>query len=320
MLNDAVNKQTSIEKKSIDTIRAIALDSVNKAQSGHTGTAMSLAPLAYLLFTKILNYNNEDTTWINRDRFILSGGHVSILHYAMLYLTNSGLELDDLKEFRQLGSLTPGHPEVGHTKGIEYTTGPLGQGFSNGVGCAISEKHLRARFGSELVDHFIYVTCGDGDMQEGISHEAASLAGHLKLGKLIYFYDDNKITIDGPTDLSMSDNTALRFESYNWHVQDIGENGENLEALEEAIINAQNETEKPSLIIIRTHIAYPSKKFLDTSAGHGAILDEDEIVAVKEKIELSTTPFDYDPKVIENFSNLAETRRDAYKKMVSKLY
>lgn len=299
-----------IDTKTIDTIRAIALDSINKAQSGHTGTAMSLAPLAYVLFTKIMNYNPDNPQWINRDRFILSGGHVSILQYAMLYLTGYDVSLEDLKNFRQLGSKTPGHPEVGHTEGIEYTTGPLGQGFANGVGCAIAEKHLNATFEDDLIDHYTYVTCGDGDMQEGITHEAASLAAHLGLGKLIVFYDDNHITIDGPTELSMSENVGMRFEAYGWHVQDIGEQAENLDAIENAIQNAQQEKTKPSLIIIRSHIAYPSKKFLDTPAGHGAILDDEEIISVKETMGLSTTPFDYDETIVDHVREQVEKRKE----------
>ena len=215
-----------LEALAINTIRCIAMDAPHKAKSGHQGTAMALAPLAHVLFTRVLRYSANYPDWANRDRFILSAGHASILQYAMLYLTGFGLTIDDIRNFRLWDSLTPGHPEVGHTTGVEVTTGPLGQGFANAVGMAISERWMRAKYGSEKIDHRIYAICGDGDLSEGISHEAASLAGQQKLGRLICIYDDNHITIDGPTELSLQDNAAKRFEAYGWHVIDIGEAGE----------------------------------------------------------------------------------------------
>ncbi|MBV8958953.1 MAG: transketolase, partial [Actinobacteria bacterium] len=208
------------------------MDAPQKANSGHPGTAMALAPLAHVLFTRIMRYDPADVAWPDRDRFILSAGHASILLYSMLYLTGYGLTLDDIREFRQWGSLTPGHPEIHHTRGVEVTTGPLGQGFADGVGMGIAERYLRARFGPEVIDHHTFVICSDGDLEEGISHEAASLAGHLQLGRLVYVYDDNHISIDGPTDLSFSDDSAERFEAYGWHVDRVGEIANDTDALE----------------------------------------------------------------------------------------
>lgn len=206
--------QTDLEELGINVIRALGMDGPRQANSGHQGTAMALAPLAHVLFTRILKYDASDPEWPDRDRFVLSAGHASILIYSMLYLTGHGLELEDLKQFRQWGSATPGHPEAGHTAGVEVTTGPLGQGIANSVGLAMAEAHLRATFGEDLCDHFTYVIAGDGDLSEGVSHEAASLAGHLGLGRLIAIYDDNKISIDGPTDLALSDDAEARFSAY----------------------------------------------------------------------------------------------------------
>ena len=230
---------------------------------------MSLAPLAHVLFSRIMNFDSANPDWYDRDRFILSPGHASILQYTLLHLYGFGITNQDLQEFRQWDSATPGHPENFHTKGVEVTTGPLGAGFSNGVGMAIAEENLRARLGSEVCDHYIYGFCSDGDMEEGISHEAASLAGHLGLGRLIFIYDDNKITIDGNTSITFSDNTADRFRAYGWDVQEVGEIGEDLDALEAAINKAKAVTDKPSFIVLRTEIAFPAPESTGDHHAHG---------------------------------------------------
>ncbi|HRW38645.1 MAG TPA: transketolase, partial [Aquihabitans sp.] len=221
-----------LELRAINTIRGLAMDLPQAANSGHQGTAMALAPLAHVLWTRIMRYDPTEPAWFDRDRFVLSAGHASVLLYSMLHLTGYDLSLDDLRAFRQWGSRTPGHPERGHTAGVEVTTGPLGQGVGNGVGLGIAEAHLRARFGADVCDHHTFVICGDGDLSEGISHEAASLAGHLGLGRLVYVYDDNHITIDGPTELALTDDAAGRFEAYGWHVQQLGEAANDLDVLE----------------------------------------------------------------------------------------
>ncbi len=275
-----------LEQKAINVIRGLAMDAVQKANSGHPGTPMALAPLAHVLFTRIMNYDAADSKWPDRDRFVLSCGHASMLLYSMLYLTGYGLTLDDLKNFRQWGSPTPGHPEYGHTNGVEVTTGPLGQGFANGVGMALAEANLRARFGPEICDHRIFAVAGDGCLEEGVSHEAASLAGHLGLGRLVYVYDDNHITIDGPTELSYSDDVHKRFEGYGWHVHNVGEVANDLDAIEAAVREGIAEDSRPSLIILRSHIGWPSPKYTDTAAAHGNPLGEDEIRAVKEILDM----------------------------------
>ena len=272
---------SDLEIRQINTIRALALDAVKKANSGHTGTAMALAPLAHVLFTKVMKYDSSVPSWPDRDRFILSAGHASMLLYSMLYLTGFGLELDDIKDFRQMGSRTPGHPEVGATPGVEVTTGPLGQGIANAVGMGLAERHLKERLGSDVVDHKIWTICGDGDLMEGVSHEAASLAGHQKLGNLVVIYDDNRITIDGTTDLAMSDNAEKRFEAYGWNVRNLGEASEDTELLEEALLGAANETDKPTLLILQSHIGFPAPNAVDTPAAHGAITDDIEILGAK---------------------------------------
>ena len=277
---------TDIEQRAINVIRGLAMDAPQKANSGHPGTAMALAPLAHVLFTRIMRYDPADVAWPDRDRFILSAGHASILLYSMLYLTGYGLTLDDIREFRQWGSLTPGHPEIHHTRGVEVTTGPLGQGFADGVGMGIAERYLRARFGPEVIDHHTFVICSDGDLEEGISHEAASLAGHLQLGRLVYVYDDNHISIDGPTDLSFSDDSAERFEAYGWHVDRVGEIANDTDALEAALRRAMAVEDRPSLIVLRSHIGYPSPKFTDTAKAHGSPLGADEVRATKEILGL----------------------------------
>src|SRR5690348_13752799 len=259
-----IQEQTPIQKNTleelcINTIRTLSMDGVQKANSGHPGTAMALAPLTYLLWTRFMHYNPHNPAWANRDRFILSAGHASMLLYSMLHLTGYDLPLEELKSFRQWGSRTAGHPEYGHTPGVETTTGPLGQGFANGVGMAIAERFRASQYNRPdhtLIDHYIYAIASDGDLMEGVTAEAASLAGFLKLGKLIYFYDDNSITIEGSTDLAFGEDVGRRFEGYNWHVQRIADVN-NLEALEQAIAAAQAD-ERPSLIITRTHIGYGS--------------------------------------------------------------
>jgi len=243
---------------------------------------MALAPLAHVLFSKVMNYDAADPNWPDRDRFILSAGHASMLLYSMLYLTGHGLEIEDIKQFRQLGSQTPGHPEVHLTPGVEVTTGPLGQGIANAVGMALAERHLRSRLGSEIVNHRIWAICGDGDLMEGISHEAASLAGHQQLGNLVVIYDDNRITIDGGTDLTLSDDAQQRFEAYGWHVNNLGDASEDVAALEGALTEAAAQSDRPSLVIIRSHIAFPAPNAMDTPGAHGAITDETEIAAAKE--------------------------------------
>jgi transketolase len=275
-----------LERRGIDVIRGLALDGPQAAKSGHQGTAMALAPLAHVLWTRVLRYDAADPEWADGDRLILSAGHASILLYSMLHLTGAGLELEDLKAFRQWESRTPGHPEAGHTRGVEVTTGPLGQGFGNAVGMAIAERYLRSRFGSELIDHHTFVIAGDGDLSEGVSHEAASLAGHLGLGRLVVVYDDNHISIDGVTELALSDDAAGRFRAYGWHVQEIGEAAEDLDALERALLAGKAEQDRPSLIIVRSHIAYPSAKHTDDPAAHGNPFDAEEIAATKARMGL----------------------------------
>jgi transketolase len=224
------------------------MDGPQRANSGHPGTAMALAPLAHVLFTRVMRYEASEPEWPDRDRFVLSNGHASILQYSMLYLTGYGLELEDLREFRQFGSRTPGHPEVHHAPGIEVTTGPLGQGFAQGVGLALAERFLRHKFGPGVCDHHTFAFCGDGDLMEGVSHEAASLAGHLGLGRLVYVFDDNHITIDGPTELSTGDDVGQRFEAYGWHVVHLGESANDLDVLEEGLRAGVAEADRPSLI------------------------------------------------------------------------
>ncbi|MDP9386921.1 MAG: transketolase [Actinomycetota bacterium] len=275
-----------LEQLGINVIRGLAMDAPQKANSGHPGTAMALAPLAHVLWTRVMRHDPSEPDWPDRDRFVLSVGHASILLYTMLHLTGYELTLDDLKAFRQWGSKTPGHPEVHHTKGVEVTTGPLGQGFANAVGMGIAERWLRARFGPEVCDHHTFVFCSDGDLQEGISHEAASLAGHLGLGRLVYVYDDNHITIDGPTELSYSEDVPKRFEAYGWHVDPIGEVANDTDALEDALRRAMAVEDRPSLIVLRSHIGWPSPKYTDTKEAHGNPFGEDEVRATKEVLGL----------------------------------
>jgi transketolase len=270
--------KVDIEQRSIDTIRTLAMDAVQKANAGHPGTAMALAPIAYLLYTEVMDHNPANPQWSDRDRFILSAGHACILQYATLHLTGYNLSLQDLERFRQWDSLTPGHPEVHHTPGIEATTGPLGQGIANGVGFAMAERYNRPY--DEIVDHHVYAICSDGDLMEGVSNEAASIAGTLGLGKLIYFYDDNHITIDGTTWISFTEDKAARFEALGWHVQQVKDVND-LGALRKAIGRAQAETRRPSMIVVHSHIGFGAPHAVDTAGAHGAPLGEDEVRAAK---------------------------------------
>jgi transketolase len=272
---------TDIDQRAIAVIRGLAMDAPHKARSGHQGTAMALAPLAHVLWSRILRYDAGDPHWDDRDRFVLSAGHASILLYSMLYLTGHGLELDDLVDFRQWGSATPGHPEVHHTAGVEVTTGPLGQGIANAVGMAIAERYNRTVFGAELSDHHTFVIAGDGCLSEGVSHEAASLAGHLGLGRLVVVYDDNHITIDGPTELALNDDAAARFRAYGWHVEEIGETAEDLDVMEAALRRAMAVEDRPSLVVRRSHIGFPSPDKTDDPHAHGYALMDAEIAATK---------------------------------------
>ena len=283
----------NLEKTCINNLRMLSADMVEKAKSGHPGMPMGAAAMAFVLWTKFLRHNPGNPAWPNRDRFVLSAGHGSALLYALLHLTGYDLSLEELKNFRQWGSKTPGHPEFGHTTGVEVTTGPLGQGIANAVGMAIAERHLASYFnrtGYDIVDHYTYAIAGDGDLMEGVSHEAASLAGNLKLGKLICFYDDNHITIEGPTEIAFTEDRAQRFEAYEWHVQRVSD-GNDTEALAAAIRAAQAEKGKPSIIMVRTHIGYGSPHKQDTSSAHGSPLGAEEIMLTRENLDWPQTPF-----------------------------
>jgi transketolase len=308
MTSAATDKQ-ALDKLCIDTIRTLSMDAVQKANSGHPGTPMALAPIAYLLYTRVMRHNPQNANWWDRDRFVLSAGHASMLLYSMLYLTGYGLTLDDIKNFRQIGSPTAGHPEYGHAAGIETTTGPLGQGIANSVGLALAERMLAERFnkpGHQIVDHHTYTIASDGDMQEGVQSEAASVAGHLGLGRLIAFYDDNHISIEGDTALSFSEDVGKRYEAYGWHVQNLGEDIE-LERVEEALEAARAETDKPSLIIIRTHIAPGSPNKQDTESAHGSPLGEEEVKLTKEAYGWpSEEPFFVPQEALDHFRECLE--------------
>lgn len=297
---------TEIEQLGINVIRGISMDGPAAANSGHQGTAMALAPLAHVLWTRVMNYDPARPDWADRDRFVLSIGHASILQYAMLHLTGYNLSADDLKNFRQWDSMTPGHPEAGHTDGVEVTTGPLGQGFANAVGLAIAERYLRSTFGDDVMNHHTYVVMGDGCLSEGVSHEAASLAGHQGLGHLVAFYDDNHITIDGKTELALSDDAAKRFEAYGWQVINIGEAGEDLDAIEAAINQAKADTSRPSLIIVRSHIGFPSPTLTDHHSAHGLAFGDDEIAATKAVMGLPNEPF-HIPAEVKDYYTAAGT-------------
>ncbi len=286
-----------IDELCINTIRTLSIDAVQAANSGHPGAPMGLAPAAYLLWTRMMKHNPKNPQWPDRDRFVLSGGHASMLLYSLLHLTGYGLSLDELKHFRQWGSKTPGHPEYGHTPGVETTTGPLGQGFANAVGMAIAERHLAAvynRPGHDIVDHYTFVMCGDGDMMEGITAEAASLAGHLGLAKLVCLYDDNKISIEGSTDLAFTENVALRFTAYNWHVLRV-DDGNDREAILGAIASAKAQTRQPTLILLRTQIAFGSPNKQGSASAHGEPLGKDEVRLTKKNLGCPEDAFFYIP-------------------------
>jgi transketolase len=279
-----MTESQTLEKLSIDTIRTLSMDAVQKANSGHPGTPMALAPVGYALYTRIMRHSPSDPQWPDRDRFVLSCGHASMLLYSVLYLTGYGLTLDDLKNFRQLHSKTPGHPEYGHTPGVETTTGPLGQGISDAVGMALAERMLAARFNRpnhEIVDHHTYTIASDGDLQEGVASEACSLAGHLKLGRLIAFYDDNHIQLDGDTAMAFSEDVPKRFEGYGWHVLNLGTDIEPAR-VESAVQEAKDVADRPTLIVLRTHIGFGSPHKQDTKAAHGSPLGEEEVRLTKE--------------------------------------
>jgi transketolase len=290
----------------INVIRGLAMDAPQAANSGHSGTAMALAPLAHVLWTRIMRYDPHDPHWPDRDRFVLSCGHASILLYSMLHLTGYDLSLEDLRQFRQWGSRTPGHPEVHHTAGVEVTTGPLGQGFANAVGMALAERIVRERFGTDVCDHRTFVFASDGCMMEGISHEAASLAGHLGLGRLLAVYDDNHITIDGPTELAYSDDPVSRFEAYGWRVRYLGEMANDVDGLETAVREAleapaDGPEAKPTLLVLRSHIGWPSPKLTDTAAAHGNPFGEDEIRVTKEILGLPPDETFWVPDAVLDF-------------------
>jgi transketolase len=301
---------SQLDQLCVNTIRALAIDGVQNANSGHPGLPLGAASMAYVLWTRLLKHNPANPKWSDRDRFILSGGHGSMLLYALLHLTGYALSLDDIKQFRQWGSLTPGHPEHGLTAGVEVTTGPLGQGFANGVGFAIAEAFLAARYnrdGHAIVNHFTYGIVTDGDLMEGVASEAASLAGHLKLGKLIYLYDDNKISLAGATNLTFTEDVGERFESYDWHVQRVAD-GNDLAAIQAALENAQAETTRPSLIMVRTHIGFGSPHKQDTFEAHGSPLGADEVKATKKNLGYPEEPAFYIPgEALEHFHAALDT-------------
>ena len=322
----AVAGTTRIEKLAIDTIKALAMDAVQAANSGHPGTPMALAPFGYVLWTRHLRHDPASPEWIDRDRFVLSAGHASMFLYSLLYLTGYDLKLDDIRRFRQWGSPTAGHPEYGHAPGVETTTGPLGQGVANTVGMALAERWLAHRYnrpGHSVVDHHTYALCSDGDLMEGISHEAAEIAGHQRLGKLMWVFDDNRITIEGSTDLATATDQRRRFEGYGWHTLRVSD-GNDLEAIDAALTAARAETERPSLIVMRTTIADGSPNMAGTADTHGAPLGPDEIAATKLNIGYpSLEPFHVDPDALAHWrdrgargaaAHEAWTRRmDAYR-------
>jgi transketolase len=290
-----MNLDPALEQRAIDIVRGFAMDAPRKANSGHPGTAMALSPLAHVLFGRVMKHDPADPSWPDRDRFILSAGHASILLYSYLYLCGYGLEIDDLRSFRQFGSRTPGHPERGHIPGVEVTTGPLGQGLGQSVGMAVAERFLRSRFGAEVMDHHTFVIASDGDLQEGISHEAASLAGHLGLGRLVVVYDHNFITIDGSTELSSSDDVVGRFKAYGWDVDDVGEIANDVDGLEAAVRRGMAVEDRPTLIVLRSHIGWPSPTFTDTAKAHGDPFPPEEIAKVKELLGLPKDDSFYAP-------------------------
>lgn len=302
MLDSAKEVSPELDRLCVNVVRVLSMDAVQKANSGHPGAPMGLAPLGYLLFTRHLRHNPANPGWLDRDRFVLSPGHASMLLYSLLHLTGYDLPLEELADFRQWGSRTPGHPEAGHTPGVETTTGPLGQGIANSVGMAMAERWLATRYnrpGHDVVGHHTWAICSDGDLMEGISHETAAIAGHQKLGRLIWLFDDNRITIEGSTDLACSTNQADRFRSYGWHVQTV-DDGTDLRALNEAIEAAKQEEGRPSFISVRTRIAEGSPNKVGHHSTHGAALGEEEVAAAKENLGYpSTEPFHIPDEALE---------------------
>lgn len=290
-ITSVIPNPTALDQLCINTIRFLSIDAVQKADSGHPGLPLGAAPMAYVLWTRFLRHNPSDPEWFNRDRFILSAGHGSMLLYSLLHLTGYDLPLEEIKQFRQWGSKTPGHPERGLVPGVEVTTGPLGQGFANGVGVAMAEAYLAAKYnrpGDPVVDHYTYAIVSDGDLMEGVAAEAASLAGHLRLGKLIYLYDDNRITLASATPVTFTEDHAMRFESYGWHTQKVAD-GNDLEAIDQAIRAAQMETDRPSIILVRTHLGYGSPR-QDTCAAHGSPLGVEAVKQTKENLGWPVSP------------------------------
>lgn len=301
--------QQTIDQSAINTIRTLSIDTIEKANSGHPGIAMGAAPMAYTLWAKEMNINPKNPEWINRDRFILSAGHGSALLYSMLHLFGYGLTMDDLKNFRQWGSKTPGHPEFGHTAGVDATTGPLGQGIAMAVGMAMSERHLAETYNREkynVINHYTYSLCGDGDLMEGVSAEAASLAGHLKLGRLVVLYDSNDISLDGDLNLSFSESVADRFKAYGWQVLRV-EDGNDTEAIQKAIQEAKADSERPTLIEVKTIIGFGSPNKAGSAASHGSPLGEEEVKRTKAAYQWETEePFFVPEEVEKHFANITE--------------
>jgi transketolase len=313
---------SELDELCVQTIRFLSMEAVQKANSGHPGMPMGMAPAAYVLWNRHLKHNPANPRWHNRDRFVLSAGHGSVLLYSLLYLAGYDITLDELKDFRQWGSKTPGHPEYDPNCGVEVTTGPLGQGVSNAVGMAIAQKYLANYFnrdGFPIIDYRVYVIASDGDLEEGVSSEASSLAGHLGLDNLIVIYDDNHISIDGPTELAFTEDRAKRYEAYGWYVQVVGGDGNDMAAFEKALENAKKQTPRPSIIQLRTHIAYGSPNMQDTAEAHGAPLGEDEIKLIKEKFGWDRDKsFHVPEEVLDHMRKAVETGKNAeaaWKKM-----
>ena len=312
---------SSVDDLCVNTIRALSMDAVQQANSGHPGMPMGMADAAYVLWNQHLSHHPHQPNWFNRDRFVLSAGHGSMLLYSLLHLTGYDVSLDDLKAFRQWDSITPGHPEVGLTAGVETTTGPLGQGFATGVGMAMAEAHLAARFnreGHQIINHHTYAIVSDGDLMEGVSHEAASMAGHMKLGKLIYLYDANRISIDGSTDLSFTEDVATRFTSYGWHVIEV--DGHDREAVDQAITKAKSVEDQPSLVVCRTHIGFGSPNKQDSESSHGAPLGEEEVAATKKALGLDPSKtFDVPVEVTDAMGQATERGNEAHEGWLDRL-
>ena len=315
-------KEQTIAQTAINTVRVLSADAVQKANSGHPGMPMGAAPMGHVLWSEAMNYNPQNPDWANRDRFILSAGHGCMFQYSFLFLTGYKITMEDIKAFRQLHSKTPGHPEYGLLDGVEVTTGPLGQGFANGVGFAIAQKFLAARYnkpGFEIFNYHIYAICSDGDLNEGVSSEAASMAGHLKLGNLIYLYDDNHISIEGDTKIAFTEDVAKRFEAYDWHVQVVAD-GNDVQAIADAIKKAKEETQRPSIIKIRTHIAFGSPNKVDTAGAHGSPLGEPELKLVKQNLGFDPEKSFVIPDEVLNFYRACGKKGSAKEKLWNELY